>query len=101
MSVRGRTLAEAERILGSAAQIAPDARVLVALRNRRAYGVLVVRRKTSRDAAVDQLAAGPEPDVARRSVGQVVELPAYENDVLRASAVAGELPDWTRRTLST
>jgi protein involved in polysaccharide export with SLBB domain len=76
-----------------------DQRILVTLMRPRTVRVLVVRE----DSQQDQISLRNESLLGlgttettigggRRSVGQILELPAYENDVLNALARTGGLP---------
>jgi hypothetical protein len=62
-------------------------RILVSLLHPRTYRVLVFREDS------EQVTFGPEEAVrGKRNVGYVIDLPAYENDVLHALARTGGLP---------
>jgi protein involved in polysaccharide export with SLBB domain len=67
-------------------------RVIVTLVRRRVYHVLVMRQETG------NFTSGPEgrtvvsAPLTKQGVGQVLELPAFENDVLNALARSGGLP---------
>ncbi|GAB5443135.1 MAG: polysaccharide biosynthesis/export family protein [Fuerstiella sp.] len=73
-------------------QIQPDdlARIHVSLMWRRAVSVMVVRQEEVSAAALMSPSNGTDAD--RRS-GQVVELPAFQNDVLHALMMTGGLPN--------
>jgi len=93
--VRGKTLEEVRQTFRQVAQVNDgDAggRVIVNIQKPRTYKVLVIRQETGRDTGVDQLLANGPSDVTRRGLGQVVELQAYENDVLHALTATGGLP---------
>ncbi|QDT39242.1 polysaccharide biosynthesis/export family protein [Stratiformator vulcanicus] len=66
--------------------------VLVTLQKGRTYRVLVIRQEAGQDAAIDLGADSNGLGIVRRGIGRVVELPAYENDVLHALAATGGLP---------
>ncbi|WP_197439699.1 polysaccharide biosynthesis/export family protein [Calycomorphotria hydatis] len=66
--------------------------VLVSLQKPRTYRVLVIRQEVGQDGGLDLGAEGGGLEVVRRGIGRVVELPAYENDVLHALAATGGLP---------
>ena len=104
VNVAGLTVEAAEQrvieaYLGKEILRAEDKRILVTLMRPRSVRVLVVRE----DAQQQQLALRTDSLLGlgtsettigggRRSVGQVLELPAYENDVLNALARTGGLP---------
>ncbi len=67
-------------------------RIFVSLQKPRTYRVLVVRQEAGNDA---NNIVGPgqiNPGALKRGSGQVVNLPAYSNDVLHALAETGGLP---------
>jgi protein involved in polysaccharide export with SLBB domain len=68
--------------------ILPTDRVFVSLMQARRYQVIVLRQETG------AFTVGPYGPIAsgRRGSGSVIELPAYENDVLHALAETGGLP---------
>lgn len=65
-------------------------RIFVSLQTPRTYRVLVIRQEAGNDFAnlTGQLNLG----TTKRGTGQVVNLPAYKNDVLNALAETGGLP---------
>jgi protein involved in polysaccharide export with SLBB domain len=69
-------------------------RVIVSLMRRRQFHVLVIRQDTGAVAvASGQVGSGPAlVGQTKRGTGYVVDLPAYENDVLNALARTGGLP---------
>lgn len=76
-----------------------DQRILVTLMRPRSVRVLVVREDSQQQQQVlrqeSLLGLGTTETTiggGRRSVGQILELPAYENDVLNALARTGGLP---------
>lgn len=99
INVSGLTLAQAEHEIRKAYTIdnrilAPDrARIIVTIMKPRTYSILVVREDTQIVAggtAPSRRAEGFEPE--RRAYTKVVELKAYENDVLHALGESGGLP---------
>lgn len=93
--VRGRTLDEVRVLVRDVAKVGDGplaGRVMVTIQKKRTYKILVMRHETGRDTGVDQLLNNLPSDVMRRGLGQVVELPAYENDVLHALTATGGLP---------
>lgn len=72
---RAYTESEAEPIL------IEDSQISLTMIRRRTVKVLVVREES-----------GGEADVTKRGTGHVVDLPAYENDVLHALSETGGLP---------
>jgi protein involved in polysaccharide export with SLBB domain len=94
LSVKGKTLAEAReaiRDLYEKIDLAKAARerLIVSLLHQRQQQVLVFRQEaTAFYAAAD----GPVP-ISKRNTGFLVDLPAYQNDVLHALAKTGGLPD--------
>lgn len=86
VDVRNKTLIEAADAIREAystpRQIVPeDEHILVTLIRRRTVTVLVVREES-----------GGVADVTKRGTGHIVELNAYENDVLHALNKTGGLP---------
>lgn len=65
-------------------------RISVALITKRTHRVVILRQDTP--AAPVQLTTPQVVDQIHRGSGQVVDLPAYENDVLHALAYSGGLP---------
>lgn len=93
--VRGKTLEEVRETFRQVSQVndgEAGGRVIVNIQKPRTYKVLVIRQEAGRDTGVDQLLANGPSDVMRRGLGQVVELKAYENDVLHALTATGGLP---------
>jgi protein involved in polysaccharide export with SLBB domain len=94
LSVRGKTLTEAHEAIRNhyeKTDLAKAARerLLVSLLHQRQQQVLVFRQEaTSFLAGAD----GPTP-ISKRNTGFLVDLPAYQNDVLHALARTGGLPD--------
>jgi hypothetical protein len=93
LAVRGLTVGEAREAirdlyLKKELIRADNERVVVTLLHPRQYAVLVFRQEAqSFQASPD----GPVP-VSRRGTGHLLDLPAYENDVLHALARTGGLP---------
>lgn len=93
--VRGRTLDEVRTMFREVAKVQDGplaGRVMVNIQKKRTYKVLVMRQETGHDTALDQVLNGGASEVVRRGFGQVVELPAYENDVLHALLATGGAP---------
>jgi protein involved in polysaccharide export with SLBB domain len=94
LSVKGKTVGEAQELVRDqylkAGLIKKESdRTLVTLLYQRQQQVLVFRQEaTSFYVGAD----GPFP-TSKRNTGQVVDLPAYQNDVLTALARSGGLPD--------
>jgi protein involved in polysaccharide export with SLBB domain len=93
LSVHGLSLPEAREAIRQhylkEKRILPEAeRVLVSLLYPRRSQVLVFRQET---AGFVNSPEGPSPGTKRGS-GHLVDLPAYENDVLHALAMTGGLP---------
>jgi protein involved in polysaccharide export with SLBB domain len=91
--VRGLTVVEAREAVRNAYLkknlVRPETeRVLLTLLYPRQTQVLVFRQET---ALFVQSPEGPSPG-SKRGTGAVVDLPAYENDVLHALALTGGLP---------
>jgi protein involved in polysaccharide export with SLBB domain len=63
-------------------------RVIVTLLHPRQYQVIVVRQEASSFTTMPE---GPIPS-SKRGTGHLVDLPAYENDVLHALTLTGGLP---------
>ncbi len=71
---------------------AENPRVVVNLQRPRNYRVLVIRQEAG---VIDQVGGGQgqfNPGASKRGTGEVVSLPAYQNDVLHALAKTGGLP---------
>jgi protein involved in polysaccharide export with SLBB domain len=94
LRVEGMTLEEAREAIGQAYLMPKEIlkpgqeRILVSLIRRRQYQVLVVRE----DGGQVAVGAGGVLGGNRRGTGAVVDLPAYENDVLNALTRTGGLP---------
>jgi protein involved in polysaccharide export with SLBB domain len=94
LKVTGMTLAEAQSAIFKAYTdpkkiINPEnSRVLVSLIKQRQYHVLVVRQ----DSGALTVGQGGAIGQTKRGTGFVLNLPAYENDVLNALARTGGLP---------
>ena len=91
--VRGLTVGEAEKQIVKAYTVdhkflQPDKAVIVTLVRPREYHVLVVRE----DSAGATVSPGGILTNTKRGTGAVVNLPAYENDVLNALTRTGGLP---------
>lgn len=96
IALRGLTLAQAEQKIKDtySDQIKEDnARVLVTLMKKRTYRVIVVRQDNGNGGGGGGRGQGGvngRTDFSSR--GYVIDLPAYENDVLHALAQTGGLP---------
>lgn len=94
LSVKGLTIDEARVAIQKhyadlKLEPVPREKIVVTLLHPRQHKVLVFRQEaTSFQAGQD----GPTP-ISKRNAGFVVELPAYQNDVLHALARTGGLPD--------
>jgi protein involved in polysaccharide export with SLBB domain len=94
VNVRGLTVTEADLAVRAAYQrrrILPEGaeRVFVTLLQKRTYEVVVLRQEATRFATG---AEGAAETTGKRGFGFVVNLAAYENDVLHALALTGGLP---------
>jgi protein involved in polysaccharide export with SLBB domain len=70
-------------------------RIIVTLMHRREYRVLVVREEAGAAAPTQRTGQGGQQgrnDSSKRGMGYVVDLPAYENDVLHALNETGGMP---------
>lgn len=93
LAVTGMSLADVEaavRKLYAAREIlkpGPD-QIIVTLLHPRRYQVVVMRQESG------NITVGPAGQIGggKRGTGQVIDLPAYENDVLHALALSGGLP---------
>ena len=102
VSVRGLTKEEAEEAIRRAyvdtdlvkEEAAREANIFVTVLRRRVYRVVVFREEGGPDAAVDNSNAGQGGARFGPSSGEIVELPAYRNDVLHALAATGGLPNY-------
>jgi len=96
LQVDGLTLAQVESRVLEAYTVtqktlnADNARILVSLQQPRTYRVMVVRQEAGTDNGGDF--GGFNPGALKRGSGQVVTLPAYENDVMHALAATNGLP---------
>jgi protein involved in polysaccharide export with SLBB domain len=92
LAVVGRSLEETRKAIldqyVSAKKLTPDQQVSVTLMEARQYQVVVLRQETNAFALG---LYGPIPS-GKRGTGHVLDLPAYENDVLHALAQTGGLP---------
>jgi protein involved in polysaccharide export with SLBB domain len=99
-SVEGRTLAEAEQGIISAYTVTRKIltpgreRVLVTLQQRRTNRVLVLRQESGGFDTTPEGIAGVvlASSTSKRGNGHVIDLPAFENDILSALARTGGLP---------
>jgi len=101
LNVRGLTLSQAQDAIRKAYTIDQEIlrpgkdRIIVTLMRERAYRVIVMRQDGADQVQQVGLAggagsAGPHSTLGSR--GQVIDLPAYKNDVLHALALTGGLP---------
>jgi hypothetical protein len=112
MTVRGLTLTQVENVIRQAYTIDQQIlavgrdRIFVTLMRERTYKVVVLRQEATRAGGGGRGWGGGEGSfgqtdpafAATRS--QTIELPAYQNDVLRALTATGGLPVKRRRTRS-
>lgn len=90
LSVKGLTVAEARNEIQKQIKDADaQTRLVVTLLHQRQHQVLVFRQEATNFQAGQD---GPTP-ISKRNTGHVVDLPAYQNDVLHALARTGGLPD--------
>lgn len=66
--------------------------ILVSLQRARSYKVTVLRQETPNPAITGLAGGGIQLGATKRGTGQIVTLPAGENDVLRALTMSGGLP---------
>lgn len=99
ISVRGMTIAQIEDMVRRTYTVDKQIlepgreRILVALQKARTYKVTVLRQETPNSPFVAQSAGGAiQLGQSKKGTGQIVVLPAGENDVLRALTVSGGLP---------
>jgi protein involved in polysaccharide export with SLBB domain len=99
INVNGMTLSEAQEAIRKVyvdnKKILPQTVVTVTLMYPRQYHVLVIRQDSANNvtvASVGPLGGSAITSTSKRGTGQVVDLPAYENDVLHALAKSGGLP---------
>jgi protein involved in polysaccharide export with SLBB domain len=98
MQVSGLTLAQVETMIRNAYTVQRrilqpgNDRITVTLIQERLYQVLVVRE----DNAVTNVSSGPLV-ISKAAAGNIVNLPAYRNDVLHALAETGGLPGLNAR----
>jgi len=112
--VEGLTIAEAEIAVKRAYTEGPkkiledssDAQIIVTMMTPRTYQVLVIREDKTNAYSQDYMAqrqvlANATPGVQRQSFqngnGSLIDLKAYENDVLHALMLSGGLPDETAK----
>ena len=97
ITVRGLTVRQAEDTIRRSythdRQILQPGRdrILVSLQKARTYQVLVLRQETPNSGPTGG-ASGLDPGLTKHGTGQLVTLPAYQNDVLHALAQTGGLP---------
>ncbi len=101
INVRGMTVSQAEEAVRRAYIVdfqilkADQARISVTLMRERRYHVIVIREDAERQrSGFDQQGAGRSVIAGSAQVGkgELVELKAYQNDVLHALAATGGLP---------
>lgn len=99
ISVRGMTIAQIEEMVRRTYTVDKQIlepgreRILVALQKARTYKVTVLRQETPNSPFIAQGAGGSiQLGQSKKGTGQIVVLPAGENDVLRALTVSGGLP---------
>lgn len=90
-NVEGMSLVEATELIrqaytedgegGEEPILRPDSQVSLSMIRRRTIRVLVIREES-----------GGVADVTKRGTGQIVDLPAYENDLLHALSETGGMP---------
>ncbi len=100
IDVRGMTVGQVEQAIRKRLTVDKNVlkpgreRILVSLQRPRSYRVLVIRQEAG--ASNVNITSGGRgqvnPGVLKRGAGQVVALPAYQNDVLHALAKTGGLP---------
>ncbi len=94
VSVQGKTLAEAEQAVRDMYVerkiIQPERPILVTLMQQRQVRILVIRQEAGgfTTAGIGGILATSN----KRGTGHVIDLPAYENDVLHALALTGGFP---------
>ncbi len=106
MNVRGLTLTQVENVIRQAYTIDQQIlrpgrdRIFVTLMRERTYKIVVLRQE-GRDSMIGMRGrgmAGFGSDPAFAPIGsQTIELPAYQNDILRALTATGGLPDETAK----
>lgn len=67
-----------------------DDKIIVTLMRRRKYRVLVIREEGGNNTLFNPMM--PQQGLTKRGTGALVDLPAYENDVLHALSETGGLP---------
>lgn len=94
--VRGMTVRQVEEAVRReyvSRQIREDASdILVSLQKSRSYKVTVLRQESGNTPITGLAGGGIQLGVTKKGTGQVVNLPAGENDVLRALTMSGGLP---------
>ncbi len=105
ISVRGLTLTQVENVIRQAYTVDQQIlrpgrdRIFVTLMRERTYKVVVLRQEGTGSVAGMRGrggALGTDPAFARIG-SQTIELPAYQNDILRALTATGGLPDETAK----
>lgn len=98
LMVRGMTIPQVEdlvrRTYTSDKQILEKGRerILVSLQRARSYKITVLRQETSNIPLVSQASGSIQLGQTKKGTGQIVVLPAGENDVLHALTLSGGLP---------
>lgn len=105
--VDGLTLAQAEDVIRRAYTVDRQIlqpgrdRTMVTLMHRRTYRVLVIREDATTKHYREVGAQGMLVGSAKRGETYVVELPAYENDILHALSESGGLPGMDAKNIVT
>ena len=100
LNVKGMTIQQVEELLkqkytgGSQPILQPTSRILVSMLRERTYRVTVIRQDTStaNRTSLAQQSNGINQRSDQSSRGTVLQLPAYQNDVLSALLRTGGLP---------
>lgn len=103
LPVKGLTIQQAEQLVtrayreGAQPILKPESRIIVTILRKRTYRVFVVRQDNSRSQQGLQFQGRTQAGIVSdrsdfSSRGFVLQLPAYENDVLNALARTGGLP---------
>ena len=100
--VRGLTIQQAEQMVSRAYRGGPDpilkeGRIIVTLLRKRTYRVLVIRQDNSQSAQGQNFQSRGSAGIINNrsdesSRGMVLQMPAYQNDVLNALTQTGGLP---------
>ena len=99
IDVRGKSIREVDAAIRRAYEEGDDQllqpgqnRILVTLQRPRAHRIVVIRQESGQTQANPNTLQETVAQFSKKGTGEVVMLPAYQNDVLHAIATTGGLP---------